>query len=168
MSECYSDDAIIRVSWFDGPAKEYIQQTQAAGGDNQSKHKINSTNVWLNGDKAVAEMTVTMLSPRQSIDGHDFDLVCYARIFSRLRRESGFWKIIYGDCIYERDSLVPVFPCVSLEIDPGEIDQYRESYKCLSYILSRAGQTPDQNQPGEDRPETIKKLYDEANEWLFR
>lgn len=167
MNECYSDDAIVRVSWFEGSAKEYIRQIEEAGGE-AAKHKINSTVVWLNGDKAVAETMVTMLSPRQNIDGHDFDLISYARIFSRFQKKTEMWKINYGDCIYERDCLVPTFPCKDLKIDYNEINQYRESYKCLCYVLSLSGHKTNQNQPGEDKPETVEKLYKEASQWLFQ
>lgn len=53
--------------------KTVIAKTKAAGGGG-SKHKMNSTMVWLNGDKAIAEMSVTMLSPRQQkSDGNEFD-----------------------------------------------------------------------------------------------
>ncbi|WP_252902306.1 hypothetical protein [Paucilactobacillus hokkaidonensis] len=48
---CYSDDAQIHVSWYDGPAKGYFEKVSAANGGG-SKHKINSTSVWTNGDKA--------------------------------------------------------------------------------------------------------------------
>jgi len=163
---CYSDDATIHVSWFSGAAKEYIAKTKAAGGGG-SKHKMNSTMNRLIGDKAIAEMTVTMLSPRQAIDGNEFDLVSYVRIFSELQKINGQWKIVYGDCIYERDSLVPTLPGSNLKLDNAKINQYRESYKCLCYVLSRSGQKADQGQPGDDQPETVEKLYAEASEWFF-
>ena len=67
---CYSDDAQIHVSWFNGSAKNYWEQTKRATGAG-SQHKIFSTAVFLQGEKAAAEMQVMMLSPRIKIEGCD-------------------------------------------------------------------------------------------------
>lgn len=166
MAECYSDHSVVRVSWFTGSGKEYCRRLAEAKGGG-AKHKVNYTVVWLNGDKALAEMTTSMLSPRQNIDGHEFDQISYARILTRIQKENGEWKIMQGDCIYERDQIVPVFPDSEIKIDTEKINKYRESYKCLCYVLSRTGEESDQNLPGEDRPETIEKLYNEASKWIF-
>ena len=72
-----------------------------------------------------------------------------------------------GDCIYERDEIIPVVPGSEITINTAELDTYRASYKGLCYVLSRTGQTSDQDLPGEDKPETIEKLYNDASVWLF-
>lgn len=166
MAACYSDSSVVRVSWFDGSGKEYCRRLAEVNGGG-ARHKINYTIVWLSGDKALAEMTVSMIAPRQVVDGHELDLISYARILTRVQKENGEWKIMQGDCIYERDELVPVFPGANIVLDVGKINRYRDSYKILCYVLSRTGEESDQNLPGEDRPETIEKLYREASEWVF-
>lgn len=163
---CYSDDAKIHVSWFNGPAKEYWEKTKQANGGG-SKHKIFSTAVFLNGDKAVAETQVMMLSPRITIQGCDMDMVSHARIFARLVKRDGEWQIVYGDCIYERDELIPATPGQKVPDLAPLVKDYRESYRNLSYVLSLQGLSSSQDLPGDDKPETVQKLYDETNQWLF-
>jgi hypothetical protein len=63
--------------------------------------------------------------------------------------------------------LVPVVPSPGLDIDHAELDAYRPSYKCLCYVLARRGQDSNQDLPGEDKPETVAKLYGEASDWIF-
>lgn len=167
MAECYSENSVVRVSWFNGNGKEYAKRLAEAKGGG-AKHKVNYTVVWVNGNKAIAEMTTSMLSPRQSVNGQEFDLISYARILTRLQKENNEWKIMQGDCIYERDELVPVFPGAEIKIDTKQINKYRQSYKNLCYVLARTGEESDQNLPGEDKPETIEKLYYEASDWIFK
>ncbi|EAE9169160.1 hypothetical protein D3Y79_15135 [Listeria monocytogenes] len=166
MAECYSEQSFVRVSWFNGTGKEYCKRLEAAGGGG-AKHKINYTIVWVNGNKAIGEMTVAMLSPRQTLKSEEFDLISYARILTRVQKENGIWKIMQGDCIYERDELISVFPGEKIAINREKLNSYRASYKGLSYVLSLTGEKSDQELPGEDKPETIEKLYDEASSWIF-
>lgn len=165
-ASCYSDDAQIHVSWFNGPASEYWEKTKQAHGSG-SKHKIFSTAVFINGNKAVAETQVMMLSPRINIQGCDMDMQSQARIFARLIKRDDEWKILYGDCIYERDELIPSTPGTKVPDLAPLVKDYRESYRNLSYVLSLQGLTSGQDLPGDDKPETVQKLYDETSRWMF-
>lgn len=165
-ASCYSDDAKIHVSWFNGPASEYWKRTKQAKGSG-SKHKIFSTAVFLNGNKAVSEMQVMMLSPRINIKGCGMDMISYARIFARLIKRDGEWKIVYGDCIYERDDLIPSTPGENVPDIASEVKDYRESYRNLSYVLLLQGLKSGQDLPGDDKPETVEKLYNETSKWMF-
>lgn len=166
-ANCYSDDAKIHVSWFNGPASEYWERTKDAKGSG-SKHKIFSTAVFLHKEKAVAEMQVMMLSPRIKIQECDMDMISYARIFARLEKRNGEWKIVYGDCIYERDELIPAAPSKNVPDISVLVKDFRESYRNLSYVLSLQGLSSGQDLPGDDKPETVQKLYDETNAWMFK
>lgn len=115
----------------------------------------------------IGEMAVMMLSPRIELDGQKVDLHSFARIFTRLTKQNGVWKILDGDCIYERDELVPVLPGAPIKIDMDEIASYRDSYQGLCYVMARTGLTSSQDLPGEDQPETVAKLYGDASEWFF-
>ena len=163
---CYSDQAQIHVSWYNGSAKGYFEQVAQANGGG-AKHKIYYTAVWVNGDKAIAEMPVMMLSPRVKLDGQAVDLHSYARIFTRLTKENDTWKILDGECIYERDELIPVVPGKPINIDTKELASYRESYQGLCYVLARTGLTSRADLPGEDQPETVEKVYADASDWFF-
>ncbi|KRM72081.1 nuclear transport factor 2 family protein [Lacticaseibacillus brantae] len=165
-ANCYSDDALIHVSWYDGPATGYFEKVAAAHGGG-AKQKIFYTEVWLNGDKAIAEMPVMMLSPRIKLDNQPIEVHSYARIFTRLEKINGLWKIVDADCIYERDEIIPVIPSVSINIDLKELTSYRESYQGLCYVLSRTGFESRQDLPGDDQPETVEKVYRNASNWFY-
>ena len=45
-------------------------------------------------------------------------------------------------------------------------DQFRKSYKCISYLFDRGGMPNNNELPGDDRPDLEEKLYIEADEWL--
>lgn len=163
---CYSDDAQIHVSWFNGPAKDYWEQTKRATGAG-SRHKIFSTAVFLRGEKAAAEMQVMMLSPRIKIEGCELDMISYARIIAQLVKQDGIWKIQYGDCVYERDQLLPAAPGQAVPPLPETAMQYRESYRNLCYVLSMQGIASGQDLPGDDQPETVQELYRKITKWIL-
>ncbi len=77
------------------------------------------------------------------------------------------WKLVNGDCIYERDELVPVIPSAPINIDTKELASYRTSYQGLCYVLARTGLQSNQDLPGEDKPETVAKVYRDASDWFF-
>lgn len=112
-------------------------------------------------------MPVMILSPRVKLDGQPVDLYSYARIFTRLTKENDTWKILDGECIYERDELIPVVPGKPINIDTKESASYRESYQGLCYVLARPGLTSRADLPGEDQPETVEKVYADASRWFF-
>lgn len=154
------------MTWFDGTAKEYFDITKSSK-ESGAKHKAFSTVVFVNGEKAVAEIQVMMLSPRKVVNDCEVDMVSYARVFMRLKKLDGQWKIVYGDCIYERDELLPVAPDGKMPALPEAVKDYRESYRYLSYVLSIQGFESQQDLPGDDCPETVEGLYAETNQWMF-
>jgi len=85
----------------------------------------------------------------------------------RLEKKNGTWKILDGDCIYERDELIPVVPGQPIQIDTKELASYRESYQGLCYVLKRTNLPSSQDLPGEDQPETVEKVYSDASKWFF-
>lgn len=95
------------------------------------------------------------------------DMVSHVRIFARLERRGGEWEIVYGDCIYERDELVPATPGPQVPDLTDKVRGYRESYRNLSYVLSLQGLPSGDDLPGDDKPETVQRLYDETNAWMF-
>ena len=79
----------------------------------------------------------------------------------------GVWKIKGMDCIYERDMLIPVVPDPKAFVDPSEFEKYRKSYKCVSWLFNHTGLPCGDELPGDDKPETVQKVYDEVSECFF-
>ena len=164
MEQTYSKESRVRISWYDGDGREFVRRSSGQGLG--VKHKIHSTMVWLNGEKALAEMQCTMLGGREIVEGVECDTVGYSRLLYKVQKESdGVWRIKGFDCIYERD-WIRTTQGVAMKEETADTDA-RESYKCLSAQLKRKGLGVNTELPGEDEWTTVQQLYDEASEWIF-
>lgn len=117
----------------------------------------------MHGDKAVSESAGAILA-RFKHDGTDYDCTSYARFVSRLQRVHGEWKILTLEAVYDKDTIHPVVPGssqTSFDLGSG-----RESYKCLSWLLSQKGFKVDQALPGTDLPDSIERFMKPHMRWL--
>ncbi|WP_368292968.1 nuclear transport factor 2 family protein [Dehalobacter sp. TBBPA1] len=163
MEKCFHPDSSVNISWFRGTGHEFIEASKKMQSD--AKHKINNTLVWLNKYRAVAEMMAT-IHILGELDGFPVDLMSYSRLHFRVEKREDMWRISSFDCIYEKDLLVPVYPNNKLVIQEEQFRKYRPSYASLSYMLAKEGYEIDVNLPGQDKPETIEKLYEVSTKWL--
>ena len=164
MEKTYSKESRVRITWYDGDGREFVRRSSGQGLG--VKHKVHSTTIWLNGNKAIAEMQCTMIGNREVVNDVEVDTSGFSRLLYKVQKEEdGVWRIKGFDCIYERDWITPVKGDVvkDAEIPEGA----RESYKCLSAQLARKGLDVSTDLPGEDEITTIQALYDEASEWIF-
>lgn len=166
MKACYSDESRVHISWYNGDGKEFAERSRKTGVG--AKHKINTVFAWTLADKAICEVTTLMMGAYLMIDGVQCCHTGWARLLYRVGKGAGFWRIKGLDCIYERDMLTPVIPVANFGIDPDKINKYRESYKCLCYTLELQGLSFSQDLPGDDRPETVAALYEDAGRWLYQ
>ena len=175
MKDCYSDESRVRITWYDGDGKQFVERSAKASERSRSedpaalykgpKHKIYNTFVWLNNDKALAEMQCLM-GAYHELNEHEYLRYGWARLLYKVQKEDGIWRIKGLDCIYERDFLVPVTPDNGFDTDI-DFSEYRKSYQCISYLFDKGG-TPNNNElPGDDRPELTEALYEEADAWLY-
>ncbi len=113
LSACYHDDGVMSVSWFDGPAAEFVERSRALaasrGPGDWSKHFLGVTRVWRSGARALAETDAVILT-RGAIAGVTADTTTYSRFFDRIERRGGAWRILHRTAIYERDRIDPVSP----------------------------------------------------------
>lgn len=162
MESLFLTDSRVRISWFDGTGQEFTEQSKHMAG---ATHKIHNTIVKVKQARAVAEM-IAQIQSRQEVDGVWLDLISDVRLLYRLEKRKEEWKILSIDCIYEKDALVPVIPVSGFYLDTAAMQVYRSSYQCLCMILERKNRIANQNLPGIDRPEMIRHLYKEYEEWL--
>ncbi|HJD47580.1 MAG TPA: nuclear transport factor 2 family protein [Candidatus Mediterraneibacter norfolkensis] len=162
MKALFLQGARVRISWFDGNCEDFIQRSGNMSG---AKHKIYNTVVQVHEDKALAEI-IAHIQGRQTIEKAEGDMISYVRLLYRLRRVEETWKILSIDCIYEKDMFLPLNPDEEWIADAEKLQQFRESYKYLCYVLSGMGEKINLDLPGEDRPELVRKLYDESFKWL--
>lgn len=164
MRKLYTEDSRIKISWYNGSGSGFVDASMKMPG---ARHKLHNVLVQVNGDKALAAAVVQIQS-RNELSGSIFDLLAYARLFYRLVRVGGAWKIYTVDCVYERDEILPLIPGEAPNLNYEKLRSYRRSYCYLCCVLEQMGAVIDSDLPGEDRPESIDRLSEELGNWLER
>ncbi|WP_405166397.1 nuclear transport factor 2 family protein [Nocardia sp. NBC_01499] len=164
MRSAYTDDAQIRVTWFEGSIDDYIEGSRNPSWDaaSWSKHRLSPSVVTVDGDRALAE-TSALVELRVEFNDTLIDLIISVRLLSRIARTPRGWKLASMDAIYEKDVVTPVYPADRLAISAVDTAPYRRSYQFLAY--GGQGQLPE-DIPGDDKPELVDALYDAAHKWL--
>lgn len=113
MRDCFHPDATVRVLWYSGPVAEFFERTiegaAERGPGESSKHWFGKARAWTKGDRALLE-TDAMVLGRTRIEQLFFDFTLYIRLYDRLERRAGRWRILRMDAIYDKDRLDPVIP----------------------------------------------------------
>ena len=164
MKKCFHRDSTVNISWYQGSGEGFVDASSKM--NIYAPHKIYNTSIWLNGDKAVAIMCTT-IQMVQKFKGVPIELACDSKLIFRVVRENGQWYIWRFESIYEKDKLQTRLPNNQVHIDPKDLEKYPQSYACMCYLNEvEFGIKTNYNLPGMDRPETVKKLYEELNAWL--
>ena len=164
--DCFWDDATIRTSWQKGGIETFVGQSPV-----EMRHDLLSVNrsasplIHLNGDRAFVEYPSTtirsvMLGENEAV------LTSYMRLLYKVEKREGEWRILELATLFEGDQLSPAIPGTDLQIDTRFALGLRQSYRWLAYSRIAAGGTESDDLPGTDRPEDVKKLYDEFTGWL--
>lgn len=165
-ADCFHEDSRVRVSWFDGPGDEFVRRSRDLFAQGvRPTHRMSPPVVHVEGDRAVVEAPaeITVLHDFSGVQAH---IVGYVRLLYRLRRHGDGWKITFFDCIYERDTLVPVIHGERVDIDPDILARFRKPYMYLGYHLHEVGSPVRDDLFGDDRPDEVDALYREAFGWM--
>ena len=152
MERAFDPEAEIRVSWYRGPPKGFIEGSKkmAEKGLVKTTHALQPITVRVNGDRAVASFGCSIDNPHKpSVFGAAAMLTAYCKLIYRAERRQGQWKLMSLDCIYQHDMLQPIIPGESLKIDKAKLETFRPSYPFLCYTLEIYGGTADPDLPGE-------------------
>ena len=170
MRACFHADATVCVSWYSGPASAFLDHTVAMGRDRRpeegSKHWFGNSRVWVKGDRALLE-TDAMVLVRDRFDGHLFDFTWYLRMYDRVERRQGTWRILRMTAIYDKDRADPVVPgAVPASFFAGVKLEGRESaIAMMRFRTEKLGRKipPDLIIGGTDGEKTLRA---EADAWL--
>lgn len=167
MLDSFHPDSRIRISWFKGSGPDFVEATKdlVAKRGILSKHRLGPVNVTLNGDRVVATVTAIVDLPT-TIDGVELTLSAHLLLLFTTERRDGEWRISGLDAIYRRDEFAPAVLGQTVIIPPETLARFRPSYRNLCYSLVAAGYEPNDDLPGEDRPETVSALFEELYAWL--
>ena len=169
---CWFDDGEVYASWFKGPIDEFLAKSSRKD-KAPSTHKIYNIPVWLNGNRAVAEC-ICVINFRTELSGELVDLNVWSRLHFRAEKRSGKWGLVYFEGIYERDRLDPAFGDSTFYIPREELKKFRPCNWNQCVRLSKynedsfgGGLENVDEWAGSDRPESIRRLYEESSRWIF-
>ena len=166
MAACYAEESVVDISWIKGSGAEFVRRTIEASKDGVwGRHRLSPPTVRVNGERAWAEVPLA-IEFRFDVDGVEADLISYARSQYRCVLAGGEWRIVRLETIYERDTLTPSVPGTHLDLRPEDFTSQRPALRCLAWDLVRDGKTVGSDMPGDDRPETVRRVYDEISQWL--
>ena len=113
MRSCFHPDATVLVSWFSGTAQDFMARTVAMAAERspeeRSKHWFGNQRTQIKSDRAILETDALVLG-RDVLDGYLFDSTFYVRMYDRMERRHGVWRILRMVVIYDKDRLDPVVP----------------------------------------------------------
>ena len=136
---CYQVDARMTVSWFDGLARDFVDACRARS-SGFNKHYINGTVASVDGDRAIAESNVFMVT-QTAVAGAELNAQGYFRFLDELARVAGSWRIARRTAVYERDSLALLDPGATLDLDPAALEKIPRAYRYMGYRFVKAGAT---------------------------
>ena len=142
LRTCYTPDATMVTSWYDGSASGFIdaslQGRKRQAGDRGAHHVFGGTTVHVKGDRATAQTRITLLV-RGMTHGKLVDVTLYGRFFDCLLMAHGQWQISDRKGIYDRDSMRVVDPGDTISLDPQELAKYPLGYRHLAYLQAQEG-----------------------------
>lgn len=96
------------------------------------------------------------------------DLQCWCRFHYRVEKREGKWGIVYFEGIYEKDRMDPVFQDTNVQISRDCLTGYRPINWNMAFRRTefKGGVSDDSRWAGDDKPETIRKLYEESSRWM--
>ena len=166
MEACFHPDSLVVLSWFNGKGAEFVARSRMMSEAGfRPVHRPSPPVVHVTADRAVVELPIA-IDARFPLDGVEVDLTSYSRLLYQVMRTEGSWKIKVLNSIYERDTVAPVIPGTSLNIDQAKLAQLRKSYRWIAYHNSLSGRTVPQDLYGDDQPEQVDSLYASAFAWM--
>ena len=166
MEGCYAEDSFIDIAWIQGSGKHFVSESQRMVGKGlRTFHETGPSRIQIKGDRAIAD-TATIVHMIGAIDDIDVDIVCHARMFTRVVRRDGCWLIHGIRSAYLQDMMIPLDPTRIPQIDLSDVADFPSSYRVMSHMLKRSGLPAWPEQPGMDRPETVLPLIEGEEVWL--
>jgi hypothetical protein len=166
MLDCFHPDAVVNISWFQGLAPDFVagSKDMAARGM-LAKHRLGPVLVTQNGLRALASLAAIIDIP-VVLEGRDFTLSAHCLMLYRAEQRHEVWRLASFEAIYRRDEFTPSVLGQSVTLPEEALAGYRPSYRNLCYSLHLKGYTPDNDLPGEDRPETVREIFSKLYHWV--
>ena len=166
MRACFHPDSVVSISWYQGDGYGFVEGSRdMAARGMLAKHRLGPILVTQNGDRAIATLSAIIDIPTE-IDGKYFTLSSHCLMLYRTEKRDGAWRIMSFEAIYRRDEFIPAVMGQSAHLPADLLAGFRPSYRNLSYSLHLKRYHVDMDLPGEDRPHTVKAIYERLYDWL--
>ena len=165
---CYTDDATMVTSWFDGPASVFVDRSvemrKHQPKDRGAMHLIGGTTAEVNGNKAFAETRITLLA-RSMVHDKLADATVYGRFLDFLLKVNGDWRIQRRVPVYDKDFLQLVVPGETVSLNVERLAKQPIGFRHMAYVQSASGLTISTTIPDPNSDEE-KALYRSGQAWL--
>lgn len=167
MLACWHPQSHVDISWFQGSGADFTAASQrnSAAGQTLSFHQMGPSVVFVRGDRARAD-TGCAVHAMRLLGDLEISVVSHTRLLSRVLRHGNQWLIAGLRIIYIRDLLIPRDPTRIPAIDESALQNFRASYRYLSFMLTQSGHVPRLDLPGFDQPETVTAVRAGEQRWL--
>jgi hypothetical protein len=166
MRSAFAADAHVSLSWFTGTGAEFVDASKDMY-DRGSRgfHVVGAPSVEIVGGRALAHEGVTVHA-RGTLAGIELDIASHGRLYQRLIRVDGQWRITDLTMLYYKDVVSPVNPAADLSALARVEFPVDRPYKYLAAVLDSVGYTIGPDLPGPDRPELAAKYVAAHHTWL--
>ncbi|WP_405163825.1 nuclear transport factor 2 family protein [Nocardia sp. NBC_01499] len=164
LTRCYTPEATIQTSWFDGTAVEYIEVSKRVFDHTPSNHRLGQPVIDVNGTRAIVEVPIT-IEMRDTFRGVEVDLTSYLRMLHRAEKGNSGWRFAASVAIFDHDTMTPALPTAPPTLHPEDLEGARPSYRMLRLWMTERGYTVPTDRYGIDRPAELTTLYDAAYDW---
>lgn len=163
LANLFHPDGTIEVTWFEGPAADFIAGSQRMGkSDLRTKHFVGQPVVHFNGAKAIVETNAMIVGENIALE---LGCVAHNRFFDLVEKRAGEWKIVRRQSIY--DAAYFTFPYGVVEIDREAVRQQPREYAALAWLLAQSG-FPVQRVFATKGSELEKHMKQQGEAWLAR
>lgn len=138
LSETFTDDGQIAVTWFDGGHSDFVEASRRRHGSSFNRHVMLGTLCEVEGDRAWAESQVMMVG-HGVMDGTPVRWTSHFRFVDSLVKAGGNWAIRRRVAVYDTDALEADAPDARIAYDAAQLARFPRAYRYLGYRLSRNG-----------------------------
>lgn len=166
MRSAFAPDSHVSLSWFTGTGAEFVDASKTMH-DRGSRgfHMVGAPSVDIVGDQALAHEGTTVHA-RGTLAGVELDIASHGRLYQRLIKTDGTWRITDLTMLYYKDVVSPVDPAADVTALAGVEFPVDRPYKYLAAILDAAGYTIGPDLPGPDRPALVDQYLAAHHTWL--
>jgi hypothetical protein len=161
LAGLFHPDGTIEVTWFEGPATDFIEGSQRMGqSDLRTKHFVGQPIIRFNGSRAIVETNAMIIGENVALD---IGCVAHNRFYDLVEKRDGQWKIVRRQSIY--DGAYFTFPYGVVEIDRDSVRRAPREYAALAWLLDQSG-FPVQRVFATKGSELEQKMKQQGEAWL--